>query len=346
MDNTYNRGSKDELAGLPPNSTFEFVGEGSANVVYRVHPPQDAKPEVKDYFTKLLLRMPKAGKDVYPYHVHQAFYHDTVAPGLSAGNLVEQRLVRIPLPSHVVPALNAILDERQAREENRRKDWVDAKVEPSPSGDSSYGHGMLIESMAAGPGYLTIEIKPKWLAPSPSAPKDAKRCRICARTAKDGKPNAGDGLGGLCPLRLMGCKADEVKADEVWNKVATAAGLPYSQWLNHQGPFVKWLKDDASALLRRLRQLQTQYDPNGVLSIKDEDDEALDGLQTAMTLRDCTCFVRLPIQNIEKAKVKLADLDKKNGKAKLQYWKDSERELIDGGFYVDAGMATKCLLED
>ncbi|KAK4212920.1 inositol-pentakisphosphate 2-kinase [Rhypophila decipiens] len=94
-------------------------------------------------------------------------------------------------------------------------------------------------------------------------------------------------------------------------------------------------------------------------------------LDLAMTLRDCTCFLRIPgppgpppleragaggpaeeddddddeqgeaaatEQDVEEESVeveaKLGDLDKKNGAAKLATWQALERRLIDEGFYT------------
>lgn len=63
-----------------------------------------------------------------------------------------------------------------------------------------------------------------------------------------------------------------------------------------------------------------------------------------MTLRDCTCFLRIPgedddndVDSPHRKKIveaRLGDLDKKNGSAKLASWQALERRLIDEGFYT------------
>lgn len=67
-----------------------------------------------------------------------------------------------------------------------------------------------------------------------------------------------------------------------------------------------------------------------------------------MTLRDCTCFVRIPADAGAAVEAKLADLDKKNSAAKLGYWKATERRLIEGGYYEGRErprQRTNCQLE-
>ncbi|KAL2271586.1 hypothetical protein VTJ83DRAFT_957 [Remersonia thermophila] len=77
--------------------------------------------------------------------------------------------------------------------------------------------------------------------------------------------------------------------------------------------------------------------------------EAAESLALAMTLRDCTCFIRIPADPSQPVEAKLADLDRKRGDVKLSYWQKTERELIEGGFYfdqraVEAGVAVDCWL--
>ena len=52
-----------------------------------------------------------------------------------------------------------------------------------------------------------------------------------------------------------------------------------------------------------------------------------------MTLRDCTCFLRIPGDPARPVEAKLADLDRKNAAAKMASWQAMERRLIEGGFY-------------
>ena len=53
----------------------------------------------------------------------------------------------------------------------------------------------------------------------------------------------------------------------------------------------------------------------------------------AMTLRDCTVFVRFPSEGrSEEVEARLGDLDLKS-REKKEYWRRSELELIEDGWY-------------
>lgn len=106
---------------------------------------------------------------------------------------------------------------------------------------------------------------------------------------------------------------------------------------------VNWLR--TNSLLPKLRDAQERLDPASEGGTKDKEELAL-----AMTLRDCTCFVR--ISENEKGEVrveaKLADLDKKNWDAKLEYWQGMDEVLKEGGYYEGVEVprvGTRCLRE-
>jgi inositol-pentakisphosphate 2-kinase len=94
--------------------------------------------------------------------------------------------------------------------------------------------------------------------------------------------------------------------------------------------FSSWLS--GNTLLPRLRQLQMELDPVGVLE-NDKNDEQF---RATMTLRDCTVFVRFP-ENAEDdqygIEARIGDLDLKSPD-KAQYWKDTENALIEEGWYT------------
>jgi inositol-pentakisphosphate 2-kinase len=91
--------------------------------------------------------------------------------------------------------------------------------------------------------------------------------------------------------------------------------------------FAEWLETDT--LLRKLRSYQKTLDQKGVL-VGDVDDE---NFLTAMTLRDCTLFVKFKSEESgEKIEARLGDLDLKS-KAKKERWRRSELELIEEGWY-------------
>ena len=95
-----------------------------------------------------------------------------------------------------------------------------------------------------------------------------------------------------------------------------------------------------------LRELQEKCDGEGVLGLAGGE-VIPDDFLVAMTLRDCTLFVKVPADGDGEIEARLGDLDvKMAGEGKLNYWKGIERSLINGGWYVgmDGGM-TGCRLE-
>lgn len=84
-------------------------------------------------------------------------------------------------------------------------------------------------------------------------------------------------------------------------------------------------------------------------------DSCLRRLELAMTLRDCTIFLRIPAaagsdggEGEGEVEAKLGDLDLKNSEAKLGYWMELERDLAEQGFYAGTEsprQTTNCWLE-
>jgi len=118
------------------------------------------------------------------------------------------------------------------------------------------------------------------------------------------------------------------------------------QW--YVDPLRKWFRGNTGSkpkrLLVHLRKLQELLDKTGPLGASADDEK----FQLAMTLRDCSVFLRVfkrPDQSLPKVIAKLADLDKKNAAAKMSYWRRTERELVLDGAYtglyrVDHGSQT------
>lgn len=106
---------------------------------------------------------------------------------------------------------------------------------------------------------------------------------------------------------------------------------------------VQWLQ--SNTLLPKLRDAQGRLDP-APEGTTDKEELAL-----AMTLRDCTCFVRISEDSKTgevRVEAKLADLDKKNWEAKLEYWKGMDGVLKEGGYYEGIEVPrvkTRCLRE-
>lgn len=92
-------------------------------------------------------------------------------------------------------------------------------------------------------------------------------------------------------------------------------------------------------ILQHIRYLQGQLDPRGVLSCPSGSTEE-DRLRLAMTLRDCSLFIRVPWADTNAPiEAKLGDLDFKS-RGKTHDWLMKEEGLIHGGWYVslDSGM--------
>ena len=105
---------------------------------------------------------------------------------------------------------------------------------------------------------------------------------------------------------------------------------------------VNWLQ--SNSLLPLLQDAQQNLDP------APEGTSDKEKLALAMTLRDCTCFVRISEDATGEVRVeaKLADLDKKNWEAKWEYWKGMDDVLKEGGYYEGVEVprvGTRCLRE-
>lgn len=119
-------------------------------------------------------------------------------------------------------------------------------------------------------------------------------------------------------------------------------GLDISQASPAATTLEKWLR--GNKLLPHLHNAQVFNDRNGVLEPKDQFKLGL-----AMTLRDCTCYVRLSRRGsgTEEVEARLGDLDLKDQTTKLDYWKKMELELRDKRYYFgkeEPQQKTDCLL--
>jgi len=200
-------------------------------------------------------------------------------------------------------------------------------------GDEAYG--LLITDMtpAGNGGRAVIDFKPKWLCQSPSAPADARRCRTCAlkalREANDRENGLNDGS-----IRLTFCPSDLVSRDEkrVYKAVSIILNdddkYPISARYGYQYHLTKFFME--TPILDRLRELQEKLDTKGVL----EGEEGDRDLATAMTLRDCSLFLRIPDPEYADIEARLGDLDwKPPTEEKVAYWKMVETQLIWGRWY-------------
>ncbi|KAJ9151927.1 hypothetical protein NKR23_g2833 [Pleurostoma richardsiae] len=291
---------------IPEGTTFAFVGEGNANVVFSFTLPaqHDANPE---NLKGKLLRVPKAGRGL-SYPELQDYWERTIKPLFEPGDLIQQELVRLP-SNECFGMLNDCLRRYEAKG-NRRADFRGDQVEATTI-------GMLIDDMTDNGGdSYTFQFKPKWLVQSKSAPDDAVRCRNCARqalrNAEAGHPPSEKPFS--CPLNYIVTLHPGRGRSDLSHFKATP---------RLEDRFVRWL--EVNPLLPRLQGAQLMHDVD-----RGRDDAKL---ALAMTLRDCTCFVRFPERDDMPVVAKLGDLDRKDITAKAAKWWKMEADLLSKGYY-------------
>lgn len=321
--------------GLDDGVQLVYLAEGAANVVYRIRSlPLDSTTSADLDFERYgpntppptemeriyadprlegkLVRLRKRNSSTTPVAESQNHFENSIKPLFPSENLVQQILFQ---PSKgILKDCNARLREMEktgARPAKRHGVYL--------AEDETYG--MLVTDMSCNDdSFKFFEFKPKWLAQSPSAPPGSKRCRTCALWAmkKGARP-------GFCPLDL-------VDKDRLITAVCRIMGLDPRRIQDYGGSEMDMLRRIRDfllkdPLLRRLRQLQTSKDPNGVMKANVSSPDFL----AAMTLRDCTLYLKVGQGSID---ARLGDLDLKTGMGKAEYWRGLERQLIDGGWYT------------
>ena len=281
---------------------IKYLNEGGANFVFSI---LKAGVELPKPLRGKLLRLRKDLSHVQSTEEQVESFNKNFRPLFPPDCLVQPEL--ISLNSGITTALNRSLDalNRPAR---RSADCLPE--------DERYG--LLVTDMMPAAGKAMLEMKPKWLLQSPSAPSNAKRCRTCAlraQRASQGKRTATDKQES-CPFDLVSERVQDRRR---------AAGQ-----ITSDAALADFLAEGAQPLFAILRNQQRFLDPRGVLKVTGAD--GIYDLCRAMTLRDCTLFVRGGATGIE---ARLGDLDFKQPE-KLSRWKDVERKLIDEGWYLNA----------
>ncbi|KAL7626250.1 Inositol-pentakisphosphate 2-kinase [Parahypoxylon ruwenzoriense] len=316
-----------ELTRMLQKSEFFYRAEGRANVVFSIREPRKDPAVPRGFFRGTLLRVPKATPNITPcnYETLHDFQEKIVDVHVGREHIVPQILVGIS--QSVANSLNA-----------RRESALRVKGVRGDQSTIQAGYTMLVEDMGPSPDYITLEFKPKWLAQSPMAPRDATRCRTCAREALRNGDKIKKGMKistPVCPLGLL----HENRA-----VVMSAIDRLTPKWSERdRRRLADALKD--SGVLERLKDLQVEGDSGDALFTRPSD--ARFGL--SMTLRDCSCFVRMPIDPNSPVIIKLADVDKKNWREKQSYWQERHNDLVSNGWYRDGDKAdtpieTACVL--
>ena len=289
---------------LEPSSAerLVYLAEGAANIVYRpfgppsspsveadlnsipdgctaTPPPTDYQPLMRDPALEgKLIRLRKDLPTTMPVNASWEHFHRIISPLFLESEVVTQTLFKIT--AQVIKNLNADLRLQEAHRSRASKRHGTYLAEDET-------HGTLITDMSSDEVNMSLELKPKWLAQSPSAPPGSKRCRTCALTAmrRAKQDHHGtDDLSSFCPLKLT--SSDKVQVVEAVDRILTSSRFLELRREDLRALIADWILQ--SSLIRRLKQLQIELDPIGVL----EGDLVSQSFLTAMTLRDCTLFLK------------------------------------------------------
>ncbi|KAK7749061.1 Inositol-pentakisphosphate 2-kinase [Diatrype stigma] len=372
---------RESLTALLDRYEFEYLAEGRANVVFSIRDTAEAdlggtgtgagtgapappSPPPVGQFRGTLLRVPKTTPGVTPcdYATLQRFHEEAVERRVGREHVVPQILVSIS--QGLADRLDAGLRRDSTRsgghdhDDDHEKETITATaavIHPGPA--------MLVQDMGPSEAYpLALEFKPKWLAQSPLAPPGATRCRSCAREALRNAQKitaAASAAAGTPPPPPPVCRLGLIHDDPaIFRATVDEIVAPWAvaeRWSEHdRARLAAGLR--ASGVLERIRDLQVSGDPAPGKALFEGPSDPDFGL--AMTLRDCSCFVRMTATTAAAAAgddhhdgagvvVKLADVDKKNWHEKQTYWQTSHRNLVKGGWYEgkeDPPMETHCLL--
>ncbi|KAL8702616.1 MAG: hypothetical protein Q9201_004222 [Fulgogasparrea decipioides] len=335
---------------LDTDASFEasYYAEGAANVIFEISDLRGSRakdgdlgdpgtstthgiPQIDPRLKGKLLRLRKDLLSVAPVIESHQHFKEQIEPLFPSGALVEQLLCKVT--PRFIERCNKELrsyenDKHLEYDIGRpKKRWGVYLAVDEP-------HATLITDMRRDDEHASTEFKPKWLAQSPSAPPGSKRCRTCAlramRTVKENKRPETKGVSrDFCPLALV---SDDkaIVSTAVEPILLGSHGAPLNMPLEktYALPYLHNLP-----LLKLLRDLQVKKDPNGILKA---DPSNLD-FMTAMTLRDCTFFLKIPNQDPSNVGVeaRLGDLDLKTPDGnKAEYWRETEQQLIDEGWYT------------
>ena len=298
---------------------LSYVAEGAANIVYRPVPvlaTPSAEADI-DFPVKIddddlsqtppptelssviidprlegkLIRLRKSLSTTVPVTESWNHFHNAISPLFLDSQVVSQDLCRIS--SGIVRNCNLELNdmERDGRRSEKRKGVYLAEDEK---------YGTLISDMSSDERSVSIEFKPKWLVQSPNAPAGSKRCRTCAlRAMKQAEARSNnlqeghDGKGGFCPLDLL--LKDRYRIGDVAEQLLGTSRYSDLDRMRIWDQLITWTMD--TPLLQRLKQLQEELDPLGVL----EADLSSPNFLMAMTLRDCTLFLKVSISRLARS---------------------------------------------
>ena len=167
-----------------------YLNEGGANFVFRITVLEESK-WTRQLHRKLLRLRKQVVNDP-----DELLAHEEWASVLGSKNVIEHDLIRLPVEA--MWTINDVLTTVQRPDHRMNDFWPGGRF------------GVLVTDMTPGDGERLVELKPKWLTQSPTAPLNATRCRTCAlraqRAAQMAIVTATDAQGS-CPLALVSGKA-------------------------------------------------------------------------------------------------------------------------------------------
>ncbi|KAL4941834.1 hypothetical protein BDV06DRAFT_173237 [Aspergillus oleicola] len=311
---------------LPSGVQLAYLAEGGANIIYRIVAPSalpgsNNSPTVPAQYKGKLLRLRKDTPAGVSYQEIIRNFDKNIRPLFKPEELVDQELVY--LPKGVTQQCNEQLHSAEIagkRPKQRRGVYLSI-TEP---------FGLLVTDMTTfgNSGTELAELKPKWLLQSASAPTGARKCRTCAlRDMKnhDSRRAGSTDARSFCPLDLVSDKFEHV---------------------HRATKFVKGYKDHArlarvlyrNPTLLRLLALQRSMRDVGLYGPSPQSQDK----SLAMTIRDCTMYIKIPRNEKGRVEIRLGDLDLKTASGgKAQYWLDLEHRLINEGWYMCAKANTQ-----
>lgn len=302
--------------------SLDYLAEGAANMIWRVRFSSDSN--LAEHDNKIALRMRKDLPHTVPNTITVQQFEEQIAPLFLFDPSLLLPLQLCELSKSTAEDLNRqlhVLEEEDKRPAHRRNVYQPT-YEEEP-------YAVIMPNLFAGEG-RTVEFKPKWLNQSPSAPKDAQRCRTCALNAMRRHRGVAQGRGdsGFCPFDVLSSHEDILSAAlrRIWKDEQS---LP---------AFIASFKEKVQPALRELQKLQRMHNQVGLQDFLNPEGK---DFSIAMALRDCSVFLKVVVADESSAvdikMVKLLDLDLKDaGGGKLAKWANMEREMIEGGWYSNA----------
>ncbi|KAK9358063.1 inositol-pentakisphosphate 2-kinase [Lipomyces starkeyi] len=362
-------------------SSLTYIAEGAANIIYKISDHQHSV-----YLLRLRKKLPSQPSTLDVY----SFNRDHISPLFAPDMVASMQLVK--LDGAVLQQLNKeldVLEKEGIRDQKRHGTLL----------DTGERYGILVENMTAesvcsdfpmkfsgreeimgSSGVLSyavredrgkklevavLEFKPKWLTQSKDAPENWKYCRTCALRRYRAK---GASEYAFCPLDLVSGSRNRVEK-------SVRALLPNQLDIN-SGTILtverlrRIITDFIinTEVFKTLAHIQDNMDKYGVMDASGSEEPT--NFLTAMTVRDCTAFVRIVYSELDEDKTseikeyfadgrsthievdgyyfavscRLADLDIKDGSGtKRAYWQSIENNLNAGGWYTsDDALIAPC----